>query len=97
MIIVIGSIVVKEGCVDKALKISQQHVDHSRSEDGCIMHGVHIDSENSQRLVFVEEWKDQASLSQHFVEPTSIEFVKKIEALVVKAPEMAVYDATQLK
>lgn len=97
MIIVIGSFVVKKGCVEDALKLSQQHVDHSRNESGCITHGVHLDSENPQRLVFVEEWRDQASISQHFAEATSIEFVKKLESLVVEAPEMAVYDATQLK
>ena len=96
MIIVLGSIIVKEGCVEKALKISQQHVNRSRGEPGCIAHDVHIDSENSQRLVFVEKWSDQASLTQHFKEATSISFVNKIKEVVTNQPEMAVYDATQL-
>ena len=55
VIIVIGSIVVKAGSVDDALKVSQQHVSRSRSEPGCIAHGVHIDSENPQRLGSCDE------------------------------------------
>ena len=97
MIIVIGDIIVKKDCVDEALVLSQQHVDRSRKEVGCITHGVHRDSENPQRLVFLEKWKDQASLYQHFKEPTSIEFVKKIETLLTSKPQMSIYDATQLK
>lgn len=96
MIIVIGSIIVNEGHVDEALEISQRHVDRSRKEPGCITHGVHLDSENPQRLVFVEQWSDQSALSQHFKEPTSIEFLRKLETMATEAPEMSVYDATQL-
>ena len=97
MIIVLGSVIVKDGCIDEALKISQQHVERSRNEPGCITHGVHLDSENSQRLVFVEKWSDQASLTQHFKEPTSIEFVKQLKEIVANTPEMSIFDATQLK
>lgn len=97
MIIVLGNVIVKEGRLDEALEISQQHVNRSRNEPGCIAHGVHLDSENSQCLVFVEKWSDQLSLSQHFKEPTSIAFVKDIKELVTHSPEMTIFDATQLK
>lgn len=97
MVIVLGSIIVKEGRVEEALKISQQHVNRSRNEPGCIAHDVHIDSENPQRLVFVEKWSDHASLSLHFKESTSIEFVNKIKEIVTHSPEMTIYDATQLQ
>ncbi len=97
MIIVLGSVIVKDGRIDEALEISQQHVNRSRNEPGCIAHGVHLDFENSQRLVFVEKWSDQVSLSQHFKEPTSIAFVKEIKEIVTHSPEITIYDATQLK
>ena len=97
MIIVLGSVLVKDGRIDEALEISQQHVERSRNEPGCIAHGVYLDSENSQRLVFVEKWSYQASLSQHFKESKSIEFVKNLEDFVSQAPEMSIYDTTQLK
>lgn len=97
MIIVLGSVVVKDGCIDEALTISQQHVNRSRSESGCIAHGVHLDSENSLRLVFVEKWSDQASLSQHFKEPASIDFVHRLKEISAHEPDISIYDTIQLK
>lgn len=97
MIIVLGSAVIKDGCIEEALEISQQHVERSREEPGCIAHGVHIDAENLQRLVFVEKWSDQAALSQHFKVAKSIEFVKALKDIVAQTPEMSIYDATQIK
>lgn len=97
MIIVLGNILVKRDKVDEALAVSQQHVHRSRGESGCIAHAVHIDSEDSQRLVFVEKWRDQESLSAHFKQPDSIEFVKALESLVVETPQMSIYEANQTK
>jgi len=96
MIIVLGSIKVKESCLEEALKISQMHVERSRTEPGCIEHGVHIDFENPERLVFVEKWSDQSSITQHFKEPASIQFVKNLESMVTEPPEISVYEASQL-
>lgn len=93
MLIVIGAVVVREGCIDQALQLSQQHVDRSRCETGCIEHGVHIDGENPQRLVFLEKWEDQASLSRHFAEPGSIAFVKAIGDLAIGKPDLDIYEA----
>ena len=97
MIIVLGSVIVKDGRIDEALEISQRHVNRSRNEPGCIAHDVHLDLDNPQRLVFVEKWSDQTSLSKHFKEPTSITFVKEIKKIVIHSPEMTIYDATQIQ
>ncbi len=97
MIIVLGHIVVKEDMLEEALALSQRHVTRSRGESGCITHGVHIDSENPQRLVFVEKWRDHASLSAHFKQSGSLEFMRALEGLLVEAPEMSIYQANQAK
>ena len=55
MIIVLGSALIESGRVAEALALSKQHVERSRAEPGCVAHGVHIDSENPRRLVFVEK------------------------------------------
>ena len=96
MILVLGSVVVQEDRISEALRISQAHVTRSRSEPGCITHGVHRDSENPQRLVFVEQWSDRAALAAHFQVPASREFVKALSALSTQAPSMSVYEATPL-
>jgi quinol monooxygenase YgiN len=76
------------------LKLSRAHVARSRGEPGCMSHAVHRDTEHEQRLVFVEEWADQAALAQHFQVPESRAFVKALSKLLSEPPRITVYDAT---
>jgi len=96
MILVIGSVTARPGRYDEALALSREHVARSRTEPGCVSHAVHRDTENPDRLVFVEEWLDQASLQQHFKVPASRAFAKALGELASEAPSMAVYDAAKL-
>lgn len=96
MILVIGSVTVRDKGFDQALALSQEHVARSRAEPGCLAHAVHIDAENPLRLVFVEQWSDPAALAQHFKVPASRAFAKALSGLAVEPPAMAVYEAAQL-
>lgn len=97
MVLVIGSVIVKEGQLAQAIALSQEHVARSRKEPGCNAHAVHQDTENPNRLVFVEQWSDQAALAEHFKVPASRAFVKALSALAASAPLMSVYEATELR
>jgi len=97
MVLVLGSVVIQQGRMDDALRLSREHVVRSRGEHGCVSHAVHLDAENPQRLVFVEQWSDQGALSQHFTVPASRQFVKDLGALAAEAPTMSIYEAQQLK
>ena len=94
MIIVIGTVTVREDALEDAIELSQQHVNRSRQETGCISHAVHIDSEDPNRLVFVERWEDMEHLQQHFRVPESGEFVQKMAALATVAPTMELYQSS---
>src|ERR1041385_206927 len=96
MILVIGSVIVQDRRLPEALALSQEHVARSRTEPGCKAHAVHRDTENPNRLVFVEQWSDQAALAQHFRVPASRAFVKSLSALATAAPSMSIYEATEL-
>ena len=96
MILVLGSVTLREGCLAEALALSREHVARSRAEPGCIAHAVHQDAEDPQRLVFVEQWSDRAALQQHFVVPASRAFAKALAALAAQAPSIALYEATQI-
>jgi quinol monooxygenase YgiN len=95
-VLVIGSVVVQPGRLREAIALSQEHVKRSRTEPGCKSHAVHQDTENPDRLVFVEHWSDQAALAQHFKVPASREFVRALSALAVGVPSMAIYEAAEL-
>ncbi len=96
MILVLGSLVVREGSIDEAMRLSLEHVRRSRAEPGCIAHAVHRDCENPDRLVFVEEWADDASLQAHFQVPASRAFVAGLSALAAGAPTMSIFSAQRV-
>ena len=96
MILVIGSLTAQAGRYEEALALSQEHVARSRAEPGCVAHAVHRDTENPNRLVFVEEWLDQASLQQHFKVPASRAFAKALGELASQPPTLAMYEAAKL-
>lgn len=60
-------------------------------------HAVHVDCENPQRLVFVEEWADHASLEAHFQVPGSRQFVAALSVVAEEKPRMAVYQADRVR
>ncbi len=93
MIIVTGSVLAKAGRVTELMTISLEHVHRSRAEPGCVSHAVHIDAENSDRLVFLEEWIDMPSLLAHFAVPASRAFVAAVSELVCASPLINVYEA----
>src|SRR5262245_51037830 len=96
MIIVLGSVTVQPGRMADALALSQLHVARSRSEPGCLSHAVHQDTEDAQRLVFVERWADRAALAAHFQVPASRAFVKALAALASAPPQMTLYEASEI-
>lgn len=97
MIVVLGSVLVREGRMVEAQKLSLEHVHRSRTEPGCVSHAVHVDCENPQRLLFVEEWADPAALQAHFNVPASRQFAVALSALALETPKMVLYQAEPMK
>ncbi len=94
MIIVLGSVETTAAGFDEALRLSQQHVQRSRAEPGCLAHAVHRDTDQPLRLVFVERWADLAALQLHVGLPASRGFIKALLPLLAQPPQMTVYQAT---
>lgn len=97
MIIVTGSIEAKPEHLDELLRLSLEHVARSRKEPGCLSHDVHIDAENSNRLVFFEQWADNDALQAHFVVPESGAFVQQAAQLAAGPSELNMYSAEKVK
>ena len=96
MIIITGEITLRDDCIDQALALSQKHVEHSRTEPGCISHGVYRDHERPSRLFFYEQWADQAAIDAHFALPSSQAFVAAISDLAVEEPNLQIFLANKL-
>ena len=96
MIIVTGSVRARPEARDEVLRLSIEHVRRSRLEPGCLLHSVHQDVEDPDRVVFLEHWSDREALNAHFGVPASIEFVTALGPLAAEPPTLEVYEATQL-
>jgi quinol monooxygenase YgiN len=96
MIIVTGSVTAKADTFDAVLAESQAHVHRSRTEDGCISHAVHIDSENPLRLFFYEEWRDMAALKAHFAVPGSVQFITAVRTLCASTDAITIHEAQRI-
>jgi quinol monooxygenase YgiN len=94
MLIVTGSVQARPDRLDEVLALSLEHVHRSRLEPGCLLHSVHQDVEDPQRLVFVEHWQDRGALAAHFAVPASGAFVTALTDLTVGNPRLDIYDAT---
>jgi quinol monooxygenase YgiN len=97
MIVVTGSVTAREDSFSEVRRLSLEHVHRSREEAGCISHAVHIDCEDSLRLVFIEQWADRTALLAHFAVPASRDFVRALQSLVTTSPTLEIYDATKLE
>ena len=97
MIVVTGFAVGTPQTIDEMLRISLEHVRRSRTEPGCIAHGVYADCENPLRLHFFERWADADALRAHFGVPGSRDFARRLRELAADPGEMAIYDADKIR
>ena len=92
MLIVTGSVEIRDDAVEEALEIALTHVRRSRTEPGCLLHSVHRDAERPNRLFFFEQWADRAALDVHFAVPESSDMVRALSALAVEPPSMQIHE-----
>ena len=93
MIVVTGRIQAREDSLEELRAAALAHVRRSRTEAGCIEHGVALDCEDPLTLVFFECWSDRATLESHFRAPGSLEFVAAVRRLAASITGPALYDA----
>ncbi|MBX3480330.1 MAG: antibiotic biosynthesis monooxygenase [Caulobacter sp.] len=90
MLVVSGTVTARPDSLDQMLAAALKHVRHSRTEPGCLRHGVAIDAEDPLTLVFYEEWEDRAALDAHFQLETSLDFMRTMRSLAASQTKMKI-------
>ena len=96
MIIITGTILTKPGNCDEIRALCIEHSARSREEPGCIVHDVHSNCEQPDRLFFYEQWQDEASVAAHFRVPESRKFVAQVTELAGYRPAIQIFSAEQV-
>ncbi len=96
-VLVTGDLIARPEAFERLLEAALAHVARSRTEDGCIEHGVAVDAENPLRLKFFEIWRDAAALKTHFAQPGSAEFMDAVAAFAEGRGGLHVYSAEAIR
>jgi quinol monooxygenase YgiN len=96
VIIVTGSVRARPDELEEVVRLGREHVERSRLEPGCLLHSVHHDVEDANRLVFLEHWADRDALKAHFALPASRAFAKALGDLAAEPPTLQMYEAKPL-
>ena len=97
MIIVTGSVTANPEALPEVTRLAVEHVHRSRLEPGCLLHSVHQDVENPNRLVFLEHWVDLDALRVHFGVPESREFARALRSLASEPSTLAIFEAEHVE
>ena len=97
MLIVTGAVRAQPDRLAEVLRLSLEHVHRSRAEPGCLLHTVHQDVEDPNRIVFLEHWSDRAALAAHFSVPAALEFVTALAELADGSTTLDVYQADPIR
>jgi len=96
MILITGHVILTPEHREHMITLCAEHSARSRSEAGCLAHNCHIDVENPDRLMFVEEWESIDAVRAHFAVPASAAFVAEMRALSPQPPVIRIYAAEDI-
>ena len=97
MIIVTGSVTARPDSFEALRQACVAHTTRSRTEDGCLSHTVHVDTENPLRLFFYEEWTDLAALQAHFRQAGSAAFIAAVREHAAASTPPALFEAAAIQ
>lgn len=96
IVIVIGEVVAKPGHFDALFAAGRAHSARSRAEAGCISHDCYADPDNALKMMFIEQWQDDAALNAHFKTPGVAELVAAITAHAERRGTIRVFSAREV-
>ena len=96
MILITGHVILTPEHRERMIALGAEHSARSRGEAGGLGHRCHVDVEQPDRLVFVEEWADIAAVRAHFAVPASAAFVADMRALSPQPPVIRIYEAQDI-
>lgn len=88
MVVAIGRVRTDPERRAELIRIGQRVAAASREEAGCIDYRIYQDTGDENEFVFVEEWRSEDALQQHFGTSHVAELMAAISDVVVAPPDV---------
>jgi len=92
--IITARVFVKPEKVDDFIEAARFIIDSSQAEAGCESYMLYQSPYDKSQLIFVEVWKDQVAIDNHFSMSYFKSFGPKITDWLLKPTELMIYDVT---
>lgn len=92
MLILIARFRTKPECREKMISMSRGMVDHSRSEEGCIVYDFLQDPFDPDSFTFYERWRSREDLNLHFEKPYFKDFAERCPELLETPGSIVTYE-----
>ncbi len=96
MIIVNATIAVKPGERDNIILKSNDLIESTRLEAGCISYNLFASTEDDDILVMFEQWDNFEDLESHMQTERFQAYIEAIEDMIDKDIDIAVYSADKI-
>jgi quinol monooxygenase YgiN len=88
--VLVATITPKPDQMDAAIAALKELIPAVHDEDGCERYALH---RGPDRLVFIEKWRDMATLGAHGSGPNIAKLGEKLAGLTAGAPDIQVLEA----
>ena len=95
MIIVTGSITLRDGTREEMVEASEAMIEASRAEEGCLEYRYAFDLQDADVVAFTEVWTDMAALREHMGTPHMATFRERTADLVAGRPQMRIWEGEE--
>lgn len=95
MIVLIAEFKTKPDCRDKMIEISEPMAKLSNQEKGCISYEFMQNPYEPDSFKFVERWRSQPDLDEHFEKSYFKNFTKKFPELLQEPENLNIYHVSE--
>jgi quinol monooxygenase YgiN len=97
MIVVMGTIKLAEGDIDRLHSAMAAQMAATHAEDGCEQYVFSRDVTDPNALIISERWRDQEALNAHGKAPHMAIFNKAIGSATIKSISVKAYDVAGVR
>ncbi len=93
MILIIGTVRLADGALDKAQPVMARMIEASRAEEGCISYAYSVDVLDHTVIHVTEAWSSREALTAHFLTPHLAEWRAHWDDLGISTRDLKLYES----